>query len=222
MTNAEFSVWLRYHLTAFTGADAWLESFKGQIDRAAVCERWAKILGPVDLDAALAATDALAAGDEKFSDRGYDCHPRDVRRIAGQARVRKGFTSRGEELRAQRFIGGPDGRPQRVYRCSDCRDTGVVLVWDACCYNAALRGELFDASHNPPPPGLTSEEAGLHVRHAGLATCCDCELGRLVAGPQGLMFDPTKMPPRGPAGDRDEYQALMHWIDAKRGAAVPF
>lgn len=207
MTGDEFDAWFAYHAAAFTGVLSWLDTFgAGEVTRDSILGHWAKTLADVPYVDAKRATDALAAGDEKFSERGFDSHPRDVRRVSFALRRRRGAGSRAQEIRRPVYV---DGR--RAYHCDACRDTGFVEVWAKRCVAAARQGRLFDAAHNP---------AGEYIRRS-CAVHCVCELGRIMGGERAVYYDARRMPLYGPIEDSARaYHALMHWIE-ERPAAEP-
>ena len=125
MTTTEFPIWLKHHISRFTGCGAWLSKFPIRerhaldVTSTDVRDAWERIIRDVDLADANAATDALADGTEEFSDRGYDCHPRDVRRVA---------TGNRNDQRPNRRRTMTSG--EETFRCLRCKDFGQVLIYD--------------------------------------------------------------------------------------------
>ena len=125
MNDAEFERWFGFHASRFTSIGAWLANLaKGVKHRGAVSvddvlAAWRDTLSDVALEDAMRATRSLAAGDEEFPEKGCDCHPTTVRRLA-----RRSSLERVERRNAGRFH---DGEP--TYLCAECRDSGWVTVW---------------------------------------------------------------------------------------------
>ena len=181
MNAHEFSDWFSFHSVRFTGVGSWLAKFPDEkprseaepITKRAILKAWRGILADVSLDAATQASEALANGDESFSERGFDCHPRDVRRVAIGIR-----RSSGGSDRTQRYIGG-----ERTYACPECLDTGAIVVALAKSLRAARDGDLFHKDHNP---------TGETPLYSGTAAC-SCEAGQQFAGWGCARFDEERM-----------------------------
>lgn len=80
MNVAEFKEWFDYHVTAFTGVEAWFNK-QGAARAAAIKSRWADILKLVDLKLARMATDKMFSGEIE-EPKGFDRHPAAVRNYA--------------------------------------------------------------------------------------------------------------------------------------------
>jgi hypothetical protein len=171
MTGSDFNSWLKYHTTRFSGLVTWFGKFsdvsRGPLDptKAEIAGAWEQILTGVDLADAKAATDQLASGEAEFSDRGFDCHPRDVRRLARSVKERRcpstytplppreyprpggdvGVIGLGAALQQLRDgtnlddlnLGGHDD----AVSCLLCRDSETIRIYDHVCTAAARRGE---------------------------------------------------------------------------------
>lgn len=119
MTPTEFNTWLDYHKAAFPALGKWLK------DHPETVKFWIKPFGGVSVDAAKAATDAMAAG-ELDEPRGFGSHPKVIAKHARElqhSEERQQFTA--------------DGEP--IYNCPRCLDQGFVAVVDPVHYRA---GEL--------------------------------------------------------------------------------
>lgn len=159
MTEPEFREWLKHHFARFTAAAGWLGRFptmqrhEGDPTQRSVIEAWRFTLSDVNLEDAKRASDALASGDESFSEKtGFDHHPKDVRRISrGRSGDRSAAAKTGMRLR--RFEGEP------TYRCHHCRDEGFrIVVHDMTVHaarmivadeNGARRTNLHHPTLNP-------------------------------------------------------------------------
>jgi hypothetical protein len=115
MRTEEFQGWLKYHFAAFPEFKKWW--MKGDEDEQQVrLEQWMKALSGCSPDGCRSATDAMLAGDIE-QPRAYSAHPSAIR-----------LHAKGTEYedRSPKFT--VEG--ERVYRCSVCRDTGIVNVID--------------------------------------------------------------------------------------------
>ena len=124
MTNPDFDEWLAFHFSRFTACAGWLAKFPvtprhlGDPTQRTVIDGWRETMRPVELKHAKTASQLLAVGEESFPDKGYDCHPSTVRRIAMR------HAGAEKQDRKQRIV---DGEP--VYDCGVCSDSGLVIVW---------------------------------------------------------------------------------------------
>lgn len=141
MTNLDFDDWLAFHFSRFTGCASWLAKFPisprfvGDPTQRSVIDGWREAMRLVELKHAKTASQLLAVGEEQFPDKGYDCHPSTVRRIAMRhAGVEK-------QDRKQRMVAG-----EPVYNCGLCRDGGLVVIW----HPTALK--FFKEEFEPNPP----------------------------------------------------------------------
>jgi len=138
MNADDFKTWLGHHRAAFVGLSEWFKRLPKEPTEdptepivAEVLQAWRNILRDVELEDAIAATDAMARGDEPTPDFASD-HPRAVRRIAhGLGRLRA----------AQTRLRGLSPRETTV-RCLTCMDSGTVRIWHARSIRAALEGSV--------------------------------------------------------------------------------
>lgn len=155
MTDEEFSRWLQHHQAAYPSLSDWLARVTRQTDGEAtttpeaIMACWANILADVPYDAAIAATDAMARGDEE-EPRGYDRHPAAIRAMARRIAARRA-TMHTRPIRI-------DG--QETYACPRCLDSGVVTIYHPRTIAAARRGMLT--------PGTVYTAAA----------ACSCQAGR--------------------------------------------
>lgn len=175
MTNPEFDEWLGFHFSRFTGAAGWLGRFPvsprfvADPTQKSTLDSWRDIMRPTELKHAKTASQLLAVGEESFPDKGYDCHPSTVRRIAMR------HAGAEKQDRKQRMVGG-----EPVYNCGLCRDGGLVIVW----HQTALKffKEEFEAS--PPEEWMfwwTDQRWRDKRRHGQVyescVVLCTCESG---------------------------------------------
>jgi len=127
MTEAEFQQWFGYHGAAFPSLHSWLArqqktagSYAKQTETEYVdpLDAWFRAWEDVEITDARAATDAMAGGD-------LDCpawsqHPPLIRRW-----VRERTETAYSQRQTRRIIDG-----EETFACSDCRDSGWVLVLD--------------------------------------------------------------------------------------------
>lgn len=198
MTESEFRQWLSHHTAAFPAIRSWLAKLPagerdGLAGQAEVLRAWDRILRDVPYEDAIAATDALARGDEE-EPRAYDRHPAAVRAIA-------------RRLAAQRGRGRPgpailDG--QETYACLVCRDSGLVTIYHARTLALARRGELT--------PG----------RVYTAAAACQCNAGRRHAH-WLVTYDPCRhlaVPIPEPGGE-EAIAVIGAWL-AERASGQPW
>lgn len=119
MTNDEFQRWFAHHRTCYPRIDVWLGRLKGEYDSKAVLRNWYKALQDVELEYAIAATDAMFRGDFE-EPREWDQHPRAIRKAAHADAAGRRSSVDAEP----QYIGGT-----RVYRCQHCLDLGLRIVW---------------------------------------------------------------------------------------------
>jgi hypothetical protein len=176
MNHDEFRIWMKHHATCFTAVGVHLMKFpetarsESEISRRDVLAAWEKVLANVALVEAIAATDALASGEESFSDKGFDCHPRDVRRIAMQSRGERHREKNADRLR--RIIDGHE-----TVACSLCNDEGVRFCVHPRSIEDFQRGRLRHKVHRPDGsmPLYTCSRA------------CVCEAGRKFVPTMGVI-----------------------------------
>lgn len=215
MTEPEFRDWLKHHFARFTAAAGWLGRFptaprhEGDPTQRSVIDAWRFTLGDVNLDDAKRASDALASGDETFSEKtGFDHHPKDVRRIArGRSGEREAKAKTNQRL--HRFEGEP------TYRCLRCRDDGFLIVIHDTSLRAAREivvgenGERRTNLHHPQlnPEGRTPIYS-LFVR-------CNCEAGYRWRGMSRVMRESDVLWPI----ERDaNYHAALAGAERQREA----
>lgn len=153
MTEAEFRRWFQRHTAAFPGLRSWLAKMPptgndGLAGQSEILQNWATVLRDVDFLDAMAATEALARGDEE-EPGAYDRHPSAVRAIARRLAAQR--------IRSRRPL-IVDG--EETYACLRCQDTGLVTIYHPRTLALARRGELT--------PG----------RLYTAAAACTCEAGR--------------------------------------------
>lgn len=153
MTREDFRAWYAKHRAAFPGVDSWLNKFArqpvegGALSQREILDQWFDCLKHESLDDCIAATYALNSG-ERDAPRAFDDHARTVRRIAFEIR-----NARSSEKRLQVYGGEPS------YRCLQCRDEGLVMVW------------------HPDAMKLAAESGELPRKRYEAAVRCDCEAG---------------------------------------------
>jgi len=198
MTKPEFDEWLAFHFSRFTGAASWLGKFPaksrfvGDPTQMSTMEAWYGIVRACELKFAKEATQLLAIGQEEFSERGFDCHPRCVRAIA----MKMGGVATAEARREIKFVGN-----EPVYDCGTCRDSGFVLLW----HPSALKFFKKEFTEQPPrrlEKGVLIEDWNLWYfderwrelgkRGRGYERCvarCTCHRG---TNPSALPYDENK------------------------------
>jgi len=173
MNSNEFIEWLGYHSKAYPSLAPWLEKSEG------TTAIWAKSLRDVSLEAGLAATDAMMAGDIE-KPRGWSDHPQAVRRYARE--IKGGGARLPGSFRDAKY--DPDGN--ELFDCPTCNDTGSVSVLHPNMQREAIRGER---TRQAPGSFLSCTAA------------CTCEVGdQLARGSdrhRGLpRYDPDRMVPK--------------------------
>lgn len=197
MNSPEFREWLRYHLSAFPGIEAWLSKHKGpEVTRESIIQRWRDTLAYESLDEAKRATDRLLNGDED-EPRSYEKHPGAVRGICRRCRNEQ-LRNRAAEPTKKTI----DGKP--TVACLACKDTGYRVVWNPCCRDAALNGELYDAKRNP--------EGKHHGPHQWSAVRCPCDAGNRYR--RWVVFDPARHCEPSKIDTTERYDEFIAWIDA--------
>jgi hypothetical protein len=179
MTHDEFRLWTKHHLTTFTGCAGWLSRFpktaRSEIDptQPDILAAWESVLKFTDLDDARAATDALAAGEDQFSEKtGYDHHPRDVRRVARAIAGNRHSEQNAGKLR--RMIDG-----QETFACVQCFDDGAIHCIHTKSIIAAASGKLIHPVHNPEGT----------VPFYECIRACTCEAGNRWRASTGTISD---------------------------------
>lgn len=143
MTDSEFNDWLKYHFSRFTGAASWLAKFpaisleSGAPTQKSVIDGWRDTLRTSNYEHSKTASHRLAAGEESFLDRGYDCHPMTVRAIAAK------LSGQQKSIQKPRWKIVDD---EEVFSCGACRDTGIVVLW----HPSALRFFKREFADSPP------------------------------------------------------------------------
>jgi len=220
MSPLDFKVWLKHHISAFTAVGGWLSRFptaarnETDVTQGEVRGAWEKILAHTSLEDAIAATDALAAGTEAFSEKaGYDHHPRDVRRIAMQARGERHRETNAGRLRL--IVEG-----QETFACALCQDQGVISIIHPASVNAARKMIEVDGVLIP---SLGHHEKNPHGR-GHLYTCaaaCRCKSGDRWR--QSTMnFDEAKHLAADPTlPSAEQWEAVIRFAEAA-GQELPF
>lgn len=180
MTNPEFAEWIDHHFSRFTGCTGWLSKFPtnsrhlGDPTQKSIIDGWREVLRPTALVHAKAASSRLASGEESFPDKGYDCHPSSVRRIA----LRLGGAEKNDQKRGFKFKVFDD---EEVYDCkAGCKDTGFLTLWHPSALKF-FKTHFVDAppAHWPAwwrDPRAQQESRRGHLYEA-CVVLCTCELG---------------------------------------------
>lgn len=133
MTWDEFrGEWLPAHCAAFTGIRTWLSRTTKGADAPSetqVLKGWYGVLREVDLEAALAASQRMHAGEVE-EPKGFDRHPAAIRRACG--------VSRRSAAVGPRF----DADGNQTYACRDCCDEGWIRCWHPVSIKAAREERL--------------------------------------------------------------------------------
>lgn len=132
MTSREFQQWQSWHGARFPNWAAWLKNLGRQdsaVKQADVLSAMFEALADVGIDDAKEASKRLACGDEPEIDQ-FDQHARTVRAVA--RRLRGG---RNQEYYGR--IKVIDGEP--TYRCPDCTDSGIRVVFHPETIRAARK-----------------------------------------------------------------------------------
>lgn len=177
MTDPQFANFLQAHFGNFPAVASWLNKFPRQSQRdfdvtqKQVMDAWRKTLRDVSLEDAIAASDALASGDETFSEKaGFDHHPRDIRRIC-----RTASGGRSAETKSAGYIRRFEGEP--TFRCPKCKDEGFRFAIHPQSVNAARSiiakpdGSRHVRLHHP-----TRNPDGNEPLYS-CVLACDCEAG---------------------------------------------
>ena len=114
MTEAQFDSWFAYHASAFSGLMTWHDRLP---DPKATLAHWFRLLAPVELETAKAATDKLFA--EASRTPPFDQHPELVRRTA----LAIAEDRRREDGQRAFAATGVDST-----ECPHCDDYGLVRV----------------------------------------------------------------------------------------------
>ena len=121
MTPDEFDEWLEHHFGVFPNCRKWFSDLNTD-DRKIQTAVWVEILEPVDLVYALTASKVLFEDPPDT----YGEHPRRVLRIAKNL----GFVDRENDKFNERW---------EYYKCTMCRDSGLVSVVHPKSYKEAIR-----------------------------------------------------------------------------------
>lgn len=169
MTNEEFNRWFSHHRTCYPSIDAWLGKLKGQYDSKAVLKNWYEALKGVDLADAMEASSAMFRGD-LAEPKDWSGHPKTVRKAA-------------QGYRAGRGLAGQD-RPQfvngvQVFKCKDCYDSGVILVWHPRSMQAVRDGRFGERFTRYSCGVQCPCRAGQRLKHIGATfdrkRMCPCD-----------------------------------------------
>lgn len=178
MTKLEFDEWLAFHFSRFTGCTGWLGKFPttprftADPTQKSIIDGWREILIPADLKHAKMASQLLAVGEETFPDRGYDCHPSTVRRIA----IRMAGVEQADQKRKVRIVQG-----EEVFDCKiGCKDSGILTLWHPTALRFFKDVLADDPPHNwygwwnDPRAKELSRRAKLYE---SCVVLCTCEIG---------------------------------------------
>lgn len=114
MTKADFKVWFNHHQAAFPGVALWFKKIPTDL-RPTTIGLWQRALSHVELDAAIAATDAML--EESDRPRFYEEHP-----AAILQRVRR--DKKPDQFKHRLIVDG-----EEAYQCLTCNDIGYLVCW---------------------------------------------------------------------------------------------
>lgn len=188
MTDDETLEWLDYHVDTFAIRDKLFEQPQATRDA------WCRVVKPLDLAKAKAATDKMFAEPDLKPYKWQD-HPGKIRQIA------YGISNRdrpGTEL--PHMI---DGQP--VYNCLLCEDRGNLFVWAPVAVQAMRRG-TFDVKTD---------------RTCGVA--CRCKAGDKYAAAKWGRYDESRHVPCMDASDEKNIEALRaRYGQQQKQQEIPF
>lgn len=191
MTKEQFREWIAHHQAAFPGIASWLAKIDKAADSptdlrsAAILGSWFRVLADVELIDAKAATDAMAKGDID-EPRSYDGHAKAVRK-AGKTRTFD--RGRQQQRSGPQYIGG-----EQVFRCGDCLDSGMILVWHQRSMQAVRDGTFGGR--------LTRYSCGVK---------CTCPAGEKWRHIEHA-FDPKLMVPCDYHPSPEDHEALRQFV----------
>lgn len=194
MTWDEFrKQWYPEHVACFTGIPAWMSKLEQSNDGPAsrdVMKGWYKALRDVDLDAAIAASHKMHAGEIE-EPKGFDRHPAAIRKACGLSRSKI-------EAAKPRY----DENGNRLYKCLTCFDDGLVFCW-----HPASVAQIAKKGFEP------------HKFYYTCVLPCTCKSGdaKMKGLSDCPRFDPRRAMPIGVGGttSESEQKKLLNWLSTR-------
>lgn len=189
MDSGQFQRWMKHHCTRFPSVVGWMQGFKAdpadpsKMAADEIAEAWFKALADVRIDDAIQATDAMFRGEIPGGDKYPEQHVALVR-AAAMDRANKRSAGRRKYQ---------DG--ERLADCIDCRDTGLVEVWNPVFLEWATK--VFGDA--PPRPGWLGwrrdprSETPERPRSVSGVVACTCQRGRVKTAERRIVArDPAR------------------------------